>query len=346
MRIHSSQILPFTGIALSLCASATLAAPPSTTQASTDSQPSRPKVLIPVYVPQFATGYEPTETVPTPPNEITWMTFENTSAHPNPIPWAMSVFYENPGNVGDRYAKVIPDPTLDKNDPVNHVLHYWLQNAVIESGYQSHTKGRIQTGFPGHLADATDVYSRQRVFLHEDLNLLLDYPPGADQWWKSITIQELWLGAAWEGHPNPARISLLLFPFNGAFRMALDCQTMPDLGTVWEEYNIPYRIPIGEWITIETGYKSGNADTGRMIVVVTPESTGISTTIFDVNNWTYSPLADEPDGTGPVSLTHWNPQKIYSSDNVIHYIRDAGGAVQAYFDDFAFSGEWPPNWPQ
>ena len=346
MRIHPTQILSHSGIALCLATAAAFAGPPSTTQPPRDMQTSRPKALIPEYVPQFATGYEPGENTANPPNEITWMTFENISSHQDALPWTMSVYYENPGNETDRYAKIIPDPTLGKNDPENHVLHYWLQNAVIESGYQSHTKGRIQTGFPGQLNDAFEVYSRQRVFLHEDLNLLLDYPPAADQWWLSITIQELWMGAAWEGHPNPSRISLMIAPFNGAVRMGLDHQTMPDLDHVWSQGNLNYELPIGEWLTIETGYKSGNADTGRMVVVITPQSTGISTIVFDVNDWTYSPLADEPDGTGPVSLTHWNPQKIYTSDNMIHYIRDAGGAVQAYFDDFAFSGDWPPNWPQ
>lgn len=308
-------------------------------------QTSRPKVLIPEYVPQFATGYEPPETVSTPPNEIAWMTFTNTSAHPNPIPWAMSIYYEDPGNVSDRYAKIIPDPTLDKNDPENHVLHYWLQNAVIESGFQTHTKGRIQTGFPGQLVDAFEVYSRQRVYFHEDLNLLLDYPPGADQWWIGFTFQELWMGAAWEGHPNPARISLSMIPFNGAYHLGLELQSMPELNTIWSRFNLGFSVPVGEWLTIETGFKSGDADTGRMVLIITPESTGIPITVFDVNNWTYDPDADEPGGTGPVPLTHWNPQKLYTSDNVIHYIRDAGGAAQIYFDDFAFSGEWPPNWP-
>ena len=346
MRTHSKQSLLIIGVAICLCTSATLAAPPSTTQPNNDSQPSRPKVLIPDYVPQFATGYEPAEITANPPNAITWMTFKNTSAHPNPIPWAMSVFYENPGTVADRYAQVIPDPTLDKNDPENHVLHYWLQNAVIESGFQTHTKGRIQTGFPGNLSDAFEMHSRQRVYLHEDMNLLHDYPNNADQWWLGIIFQELWMGAAWEGHPNPARISLSVFSYNRGFHLAIDHQTMPDMTTVWQEYSLEHTVPVGEWFTIETGFKAGNADTGRMVVVVTPESTGISTTVFDITNWTYDAAADEHGGTGPVPLTHWNPQKIYSSDNVIHYIRDAGGAVQAYFDDFAFSGDWPPNWPQ
>lgn len=334
------------GYTLALCVSPAIsAAPPAANQPTHNLQQSPDKELIPIFVPQFATGYEPDEITANPPSAITWMTFDNTSDHPDAGPWSMSVNYEQPGTTTDRYAKVIPDPTLSKNDPENHVLHYWLQNAVIESGYQGHTKGRIQTGFPGQLVDAFEVYSRQRIFIGEDVNQLHNYPNNADQWWHSIMIQELWMGAAWEGHPNPSRISLMIAPFNGAFRLGLDHQTMPDLGEVWSQANLNYALPIGEWFTLEVGIKAGNASTGQVVVTITPERSGVITTVFDVHDWTYDPAADQTGGTGPVPLTHWNPQKLYSSDNMIHYIRDAGGTLEAYFDDFAFSGEWPSNWP-
>jgi hypothetical protein len=73
------------------------------------------------------------------------MTFANTSNHPDAVPWAMSVFYETPGDVDDRYARIIDDPTATDNK----VLHLWLKNAVIDAGFAGHTKGRVQTGFPG-----------------------------------------------------------------------------------------------------------------------------------------------------------------------------------------------------
>ena len=33
-------------------------------------------------------------------------------------------------------------------------------------------------------------------------------------------------------------------------------------------------------------------------------------------------------------LTNWQPQKVYGSDNMLHWIRDQGGVAQLYFDDF------------
>ncbi|HHN78563.1 MAG TPA: hypothetical protein ENK11_07815 [Phycisphaerales bacterium] len=269
------------------------------------------------------------------------MVFQNTSTHADAIPWAMSIYYETPGDAGDRYARVADDPTGLEN----RVLHYWLKNAVIDAGYAGHTKGRIQSGFPGHLVDAYEVYARQRMFLHDDMNLLLDYPPDADRWWIGVVIQEFWMGAAWEGHPNPSSISLSLAPYHDALRLVLHHRTMPDLGTVWIEQNLAYAVPIGTWFTVEIGYKMGDADTGRLVVIITPESSGVPTIVFDVTDWTYNPAADLPGGTGPVAMTHWNPQKLYSSDNVLHYIRDRGGVSQVYYDDFEFAGEWPPSWP-
>jgi plastocyanin len=341
-----SRQLPLAGL-VSVAAAAALAAammfglaqPVTTVQPAAN--PVSPKTPEPVWTPQFVTGYEPDEVTANGADTITWMVFDNTSTHDDATPWAMSVFYETPGTVNDRWARLIDDPT----EPGNTVLAYWLKNAVIDAGYQNHTKGRIQTGFPGDLVDAVEVYGRQRIYLHEDFNLLLDYPPDGDPWWLGVVIGDFWMGAAWEGHPNPSLIGLTFGSYNGAMRLFLHHRTMPDLGMVWAEQNLDYALPIGEWFTMEVGFKTGDADSGRVVIVVTPESTGKATVVFDITNWTYDPAADEPGGTGPVPMTKWNPQKLYSSDNVIHFIRDAGGVAQAYFDDFEFSGQWPPNWP-
>lgn len=286
------------------------------------------------------TGYEPGETTASPPGAITWMTFDNISTHPQALPWAMSVYYETPGTASDRNAQIVDDPT----GAPNKVLRHWLKNAVIDAGFQSHTKGRIQTGFPGELVDATEVYATQRMFVHEDISLLVDYPPSGNPWWIGMIIEEWWMGAAWQGHPNPSRINMSIVPYNGQLRLGLLCKSGVDSRVFWQQYNLAYALPVGEWLTVETGYRMGDAATGRMVVVITREATGERTTVFDITDWTYDPLADEPGGTGPVPLTHWNPQKLYSSDNVIHFIRDQGGVAQIYWDDFGFSGQWPKQW--
>lgn len=135
-----------------------------------------------------------------------------------------------------------------------------------------------------------------------------------------------------------------MYSDGGQMRLFLRCAKMPSMDAIWEAANTEFALPVGEWVTVEIGYRMGDAETGRMIVAVTPESTGQREVVFDVTDQTYNPDADLPGGTGPVPLTHWNPQKLYTSDNVIHHIRDAGGVAQIYWDDFGFSGEWPPSW--
>jgi hypothetical protein len=342
MARHGTRTATILSVAAAALAGAMLIGlgqPIQTTQPAVN--PVSPKTPEPVWTPQFVTGYEPDEVTVTGTGTIDWMVFDNTSTHADAAPWAMSVFYETPGTTADRWARLIDDPT----EPGNTVLAYWLSNAVIDAGFQNHTKGRIQTGFPGDLVDAVEIYSRQRIYLTEDWNLLLAYPPDADQWWIGVAFYDYWMGAAWEGHPNPSLIGLSFVPYHGAMRLAAHHRTMPDLGTVWLESNLNYEVPVGAWFTMEIGYKMGDADTGRFVVVITPEDTGVASVVLDITDWTYDPAADLPGGTGPVAATKWNPQKLYSSDNVIHFIRDAGGVAQAYFDDFEFSGQWPPNWP-
>lgn len=311
--------------------------PPQAPQASA-LQPANP---MPVDELTFKTGYEPGEATATPPNEITWMVFNNTSLLPRSVAWPMSVFYEAPGTVLDRCATIADDP----NGSPNKALHFWLKNAVIDAGYQNHTKGRVQTGFSGPLVNAIEVYSKQRMYIHADLNHLHSYPPLADPWWLGIIVQELWIGASWLGDPNPSRIILTSFSYGGKMRLELQSKSAETSTVFWSVPNLSYELPVGEWLTMELGYRMGNATTGRMVLIITRESTGQRQTVFDVTDWTYDPAADLPGGPGPRPLTHWNPQKLYASDNVIHHIRSQGGVLQAYWDDFGFSGAWPNLWP-
>ena len=255
----------------------------------------------------------------------------------------MSISYQTPGDLSDRFARIVDDPTRAGNK----VLHYLLRNAVIPTDYQGHTKGRIQSNFSGNLVDANELYSSQRVFLHSDLDHLASYPATSDPWWIGILTQELWVGAPWQGHTHPSRIGMTLYPQGGALHFSLHAHSGIEASrTYWQETRSDYDVPTGEWLKIETGYRMGDDTTGRMVIIITREATGQREVLFDVTGWTYDPLADLPGGPGPVSLTHWNPQKAYASDNVINHIRGEGGVLQMYWDDFSFSGTWPAAWPE
>lgn len=234
----------------------------------------------------------------------------------------LGIFYENVGTVADRYARIVEDPT----DASNHALTFWVKNALIDADYQGHTKGRIQTDVQwGPDSPVTSLCVKQRIYLHPALAVLPDY--FGDNWWLSILFGELWLGAPWQGHTNAARISMYLAPSlgNGTLHFAVHAQAMPSFTPIWDRVS-NYVVPVGEWLSLEYRYRQGNAANGRFVLIVEADSDAGPTTVVDVTGYTYDPAADAPGGTGPVPLTNWNPQKLYSSDNVLHWVRDQGGA--------------------
>jgi hypothetical protein len=249
---------------------------------------------------------------------------------PSGQPVNAAIFYEG-GDPSGRFAKVIPDPTKSGN----HVLHYWLKEAQVSSERKGRYKGRIQM----ILADLqwTEAYQRYRMYLHPDLKPYRSYP-GESTW---FTINELWFGASWEGHPNPFRITLGIAKEKGVgkplgFLATGEIKEKGKWKPVWHSFNDKFEVPIGEWLDIEVGYKQGDKNTGRFYVAVKRTSDAVMTTIVDVHDWTYHPRAKKP-----VPMTQWNPLKLYTSSSIIDFIRNHGGATQIYYDDLTILKKWP-----
>ena len=76
---------------------------------------TQPVVERAAFEEQFRTGYEPGEASASPADAHTWMTFTNTSTRADATPWAMSVYYESPGDVNDRSAGIIPIRSIRKS---------------------------------------------------------------------------------------------------------------------------------------------------------------------------------------------------------------------------------------
>ena len=109
------------------------------------------------YAPVFETSYGPSGTSGRPADAHDWIRFQNLATGPGALesPVGHSIFYEE-GTVADRYARVVDDPTTAGNS----VLHYWLRNAAIPTGYRDHTKGRIHSNVQlGPQALVTELYS-------------------------------------------------------------------------------------------------------------------------------------------------------------------------------------------
>jgi hypothetical protein len=247
---------------------------------------------------------------------------------------AIGIMYEG-GKDSDRHARISADP----KNAQNRVLHYWLKNARAPGQRQGRFKGRIQLGLSN--LNMASFFQRFRLYLHPDLNIYRQFP-GGNGW---FTINELWMGARWEGHPFPFRMGVNIAKPAGVgrplyFIASGDVSTGGPIrnGTwkqVWMELGSPFEVPVGEWIDIEIGYKQGDEKSGRFYMGAKRQQDKQFTTVFDVTNWTY-----HPDSPEPVALTNWQPLKLYTGSTIIDYIRKNAGVTQLYWDDLEIYGNW------
>lgn len=251
---------------------------------------------------------------------------------PSGTPAKIGIFYEG-GDPSARVAKVVTDPT----DKENHVLQYWLKQARVPGQRKGRFKGRIQLAVSN--LNLTQTYQRFRMYLHPDLVHYRSYP-GVNTW---FTINELWFGAQWKGHPHPFRITLTIGKEKGVGQPLRFLATGEATAgrrapwkAVWHSFDPNFEVPIGEWMDIEMGYRQGDRNTGRFYLGVKRRSDTRITTVIDVHDWTYNPKSPRP-----VPMTHWNPLKLYTSSAIIDHIRNSGGVTQIFFDDLEIRKSWP-----
>ncbi|TCC88694.1 hypothetical protein EZ428_18830 [Pedobacter frigiditerrae] len=225
------------------------------------------------------------------------------------------------GDSTKRFAKVVPEP----GNPQNHVLKYWLDDSWLASEGQQ--KARIQTNLYGIKGEYKEIYQSVRVFLTKDFEVVKNYPHGIS--WCTIT--EFWNNEWWVeterygfrttlgiGKPT-AQSSELNFILNAENAGQKE---------VWAGNNTKVKVPIGKWFTMEYYFKEGNAKTGRFWMAITPEG-GSKQVVFDVHNFTHMTKDPAPNG-----LTGYNPMKLYTSKELISYVKSQGKTLQVYWDDF------------
>ena len=85
--------------------------------------------------------------------------------------------------------------------------------------------------------------------------------------------------------------------------------------------------PIEEWFTLQISLVAGDASSGRVTVNLIRES-GEELRLFDVSNATLYPQ-------GVVQgFTSLNPIKLYTSDNLMCWLKSQGLLLDAHWDDF------------
>jgi hypothetical protein len=241
----------------------------------------------------------------------------------------MPYFNYNGGDLSKRFARIATDPV----NASNKVLHYSINDSWTETG--GDTKARVQYEFYGIKGGYKEYYQSVRMFLPDEFSLLRKYP-NTIKW---LTIVEIWNNITWsQTVPNRYRLTLgigKLIPTEDDLHFILDaqdCLLNPDgsqvYTTLWSENGAKSAVPIGKWFTLEYYFKEGDAKNGRFYMTIEPDG-GKKEMIFDVTNVTHNSKDTAPDG-----VTHFNPMKMYTSKELIAFLKQQGRSLNIYWDDF------------
>ena len=226
------------------------------------------------------------------------------------------------GDSSQRYAAIIPEP----GNANNHVLHFWLNDSWHASEGQQ--KARIQTDIYGIPKGFKEIYQTQKVFLTEDFNVLKTYP----QKFGWLTISEFWNNEWWvkdEKYGYRATIGIEK-PNEGESDLyfKLDAENAGQKN-VWSAGGLPkVKVPIGKWFTMAYYIKEGNQQNGRFYMTIKPDGEA-EQLVFDVTNFTHNTTDPAPNG-----FTGWSPQKLYTSKEVVGFVKSKGKTLQIFWDDF------------
>jgi hypothetical protein len=224
------------------------------------------------------------------------------------------------GDPSKRFAKIIPEP----GNPKNKVLWFWLSDSWKADG--GVVKARVQADLYGLKPGLQEFYQSVRVFLHEDFNAVKGYPHPIP--W--CTISEFWNDVYWVNNPKGFRVTLGIGKPAAAesdLYFILDAQG-PGMKRVWKADNDKVKVPIGRWFTMEYYFKEGDSKTGRFYMAITPDGQPRQV-VYDVTNWTRNTTDPTPDG-----ITDWNPMKLYTSKELVAYMKSQNKTLQIYWDDF------------
>ena len=233
------------------------------------------------------------------------------------------------GDDSKRYAAIIPEP----GNPQNKVLQFWLNDYWLASENQE--KARVQADLYGIKGGYKEFYQSVKVFLTDDFSALTKYPKQIS--W--LTISEFWNNEWWVatekygfrltlGIGKPQGESDLFFILNAENAGQKE---------VWGERNEKVKVPIGKWFKMDYYFKEGNAETGRFYMAIIPDG-GSRQVVYDVKGFTHNTSDPAPNG-----VTGYNPMKLYTSKEVVSFVKSHGKTLQIYWDDFKL---WKDKTPE
>ncbi len=164
------------------------------------------------------------------------------------------------------------------------------------------------------------------MYLTDDFNALTSWEKGFN--W--LTISEFWNNEWWvSGEKYGFRISIGISKEAGAGKNLYFGVDSQDMGfvEVWNASNKNVKVPVGKWFTMEYYFKEGNDKTGRFYMAITPEGEQ-KQVVCDVHNFTHNTEDPAPDG-----MTAYNPVKLYTSKELVDFMKSNGKTLQIYWDD-------------
>jgi hypothetical protein len=244
------------------------------------------------------------------------------------------------GDSSMRFARIVPEP----GNPDNQVLHFRLKQANVGDGQKARIQANIYESRNQNMPGIRELYQSMRLFIPEEMAVLKNYPAKIS--W--LTIMEVWNNIQWVDDPYPFRITVGIgkpaaAPGELHFMVGAEDYQYPegDQGgkylEIWHEMNTQLAVPLGKWMELEYYIREGDNETGRFYLAMTPEG-GEKQVVFNITDFTHNTKDSEPDG-----ITLWNPMKLYTSRQLMDYVRNQGLSLQVYWDDFSI---WKDRRPE
>ena len=253
-----------------------------------------------------------------------------TAVRPEVAAGAIQVQYQG-GNLTERSAQVMSDP----EKVGNQFLRFQIRSPNVRNARGQAEKGRVQLNVYGNRG-VHEVRARMRMRLGVGMAAISQYP-GQMQW---LTISEWWNDGDWTQSSFPFRVSVNLVKSqarSGApLHFKVHAQTFDRAlkkwtPTLWEKIDESFDVPVGKWLDLEYYWREGNTATGQFSLTVTPEG-GASHSVFNIVGWTQHPQATEPSG-----LVNFNPMKLYTSRELINFMKARGQVLEIDWDDLDLS---------
>jgi len=236
------------------------------------------------------------------------------------MPFVGSIYFNNSTS---NKAYALQD--IRKDEKGRSVLHAQIFDDDPGSGGTSRAQMTMD------LSQNLDVlHTSHRMKLHPDLAHLSQYSSSIG--W--MTIFEIW-GARdpnMSGDPaGSSRISLSIFKASGAGQKLYwniyheEMQPNPFV-KMWNHQNTAVAIPFGKWFTLDMYVKRGIGTAGQVKVTIT-EDGGQPVTLFDIKNSTVWRSRTD------LRLKQWQLFKLYSSDQIMDFMRNAGKEFSVQYND-------------